>query len=422
MDRISARNVLVHLLAPGASSYDIATRTHSLAPPPGRIVRNLSHLKTPRGADPLLLTGALKSDSPVWERFVELSGDSDAPLLIVATGFPNQRPAQRAAERLGERLGVAHISVVLDADSDEELHIDEPVRGVIVLARDQSLLQPAQLGALRTAWLSGTPLLLDGAAAPLPGVVFSAHAPTPEEAEAAELATQRSFLEGRTVLTDGLQLLNAAFEPQLLADNRWGRLFSLAYAYPKRVAFGFADGAALGAIGALAARLHALTGARVVAADLSSFRVTLAQQAGIEAFVPQGSLAEAFAQILPGGADVVVDATGALAVLPQAIEVAKPKPWDDSADPGARLVIQGSYPDAFSVPYQPAFRRELSLHVPRDAQPRDFRAVLDFMARGTLDVGGLISDVRSPEVAADTYAALAEPDAELITVAFQWHA
>jgi threonine dehydrogenase-like Zn-dependent dehydrogenase len=62
------------------------------------------------------------------------------------------------------------------------------------------------------------------------------------------------------------------------------------------------------------------------------------------------------------------------------------------------------------------------LHVPRDAQPRDFRAVLDFMARGTLDVGGLISDVRSPEVAADTYAALAEPDAELITVAFQWHA
>ena len=176
----------------------------------------------------------------------------------------------------------------------------------------------------------------------------------------------------------------------------------------------------LGAIGALAARLCALTGARVVAADLSSFRVTLAQQAGIEAFVPQGALAEAFAQILPEAADVVVDATGAPAVLPQAIEVAKMKPWDDSADPGPRFVIQGSYPDAFSVPYQPAFSRELSLHVPRDAQPRDFRAVIDFMARGALDVSGIISDVRSPETAAETYAALAEPGAELITVAFRW--
>ena len=176
----------------------------------------------------------------------------------------------------------------------------------------------------------------------------------------------------------------------------------------------------LGAIGALAARLHALTGARVVAADLSPYRVTLSQQTGIEAFVPQGALAEAFAAKLPGGADVVVDATGAPAVLPQAIEVAKQKPWDDGADLGARFVVQGSYPDTFSIPYQPAFRRELSFHVPRDAQPRDFRTVLDFMQRGVLDVSGIISDVRPPESAAETYAALAEPSAELITVAFQW--
>jgi 2-desacetyl-2-hydroxyethyl bacteriochlorophyllide A dehydrogenase len=176
----------------------------------------------------------------------------------------------------------------------------------------------------------------------------------------------------------------------------------------------------LGAIGALAARLHALTGAHVVAADLSPFRVALAQQAGIEAFVPQGALAEAFAAKLPGGADVVVDATGAPAVLLQAIEVARQKPWDDSADPGARFVVQGSYPDTFSIPYQLAFRRELSFHVPRDAQPRDIRAVLDFMERGALDVSNVISAVRSPETAAETYSALAEPGAELITVAFQW--
>ena len=244
-ETISARNVLVHLLAPGASSYDLAARTHSLAPPPQRVVRQLAPIKTPKGAGPLLVTGALKNDSPVWARFGELSADSDAPLLIVATGFPNQRPAQRAAERLGEQLGGDYTAVVLDADSDAPLHIDEPVRGIVVLARDQSLLRPAQLGALKEAWLAGTPLMLDGAAAPLAGAVFSAHPPLPEEAEAAEIATQRSFLEGRTVITDGLRLLDATFEPQLLADNRWGRLFSLAYTHPKQVAFGLADGAAL---------------------------------------------------------------------------------------------------------------------------------------------------------------------------------
>ncbi|MFN3332584.1 MAG: hypothetical protein ACK47M_08750 [Caldilinea sp.] len=88
------------------------------------------------------------------------------------------------------------------------------------------------------------------------------------------------------------------------------------------------------------------------------------------------------------------------------------KPWDDGADPGARVVLQGSYVDAFSVPYQPAFRRELSLHVPRDVQPRDVRSVLD--------VSSVNSDVRPPEAAAETYAALAEPSVALITAAFQW--
>jgi cyanophycinase-like exopeptidase len=85
------------------------------------------------------------------------------------------------------------------------------------------------------------PLLLDGAAAALAGAQFSAHAPTPEDAEAAEIATQRAFLAGRTVITDGLGLLNITVEPQLLVDNRWGRLFSLAYRRPDILTLGLSD-------------------------------------------------------------------------------------------------------------------------------------------------------------------------------------
>jgi bacteriochlorophyllide a dehydrogenase len=176
----------------------------------------------------------------------------------------------------------------------------------------------------------------------------------------------------------------------------------------------------LGLIGALAARLHAASGAEVVAADLSPFRTAVAQQAGVNAFVPDESLAAAFQKVFPGGADVVVDATGHPGVLAQALEVARNKPWDDSAEAGPRLVIQGSYASGFSVPYDPAFQRELTLYVPRDTQPRDIRAVLDLMVRGKLDLDGIITEVRTPESASETYAALRDPAAPLVTAAFRW--
>ncbi len=176
----------------------------------------------------------------------------------------------------------------------------------------------------------------------------------------------------------------------------------------------------LGAIGLLAAQLYTLSGARLVAADVSPYRVANARQTGLEAFVPQGELGESFRTFFPGGADVVVDATGVPSVLVQSIEVARDKPWDDSPEPGARVVIQGSYAGEWRLPYQAAFAKELSFYVPRDAQPRDIRAMLDLIARGKLNLDALISDVRSPETAPETYAALDEPGAALITVAFKW--
>lgn len=107
-------------------------------------------------------------------------------------------------------------------------------------------------------------------------------------------------------------------------------------------------------------------------------------------------------------------------MLAQSLEAAKDKGWDDLAEPGARLIVQGSYAGEFSLPYNAAFLRELSIHVPRDVQPRDVRAALDLMTRGKLSLEGLVSEVRAPEAAPETYAALADPNAALITVAFNW--
>ncbi len=178
--------------------------------------------------------------------------------------------------------------------------------------------------------------------------------------------------------------------------------------------------AGLGPIGQLSARIHAASGARTVCADLSPERVEAARKAGLEAVVPEKGLAAAFRDVFPGGADIVVDATGFPAVLPEAIALAKEIPWDDSLTPGARFLVQGSYPDGFSIPYHAAFFKEIVFYLPRADQPRDARAVLDLMARGKLAARDLISEVRPPEEAQKVYTALRQPKGSLLTVAFQW--
>ncbi|HAJ36450.1 MAG TPA: hypothetical protein DCL15_12235 [Chloroflexi bacterium] len=176
----------------------------------------------------------------------------------------------------------------------------------------------------------------------------------------------------------------------------------------------------LGAIGQMSARLFAAAGARVLAADLSPARVALAQAAGVEAFVPSGAVGAAVRQRLPAGADIVVDATGAAPVLHQAIEIARELGWDDSLLQGARIVVQGSYPEDISIPYQAAFLKEANILVPRDMQPRDVRAILDLMARANFRIDDLLTTVVTPVRAPEMYARLRHTASEMVTAVFAW--
>ena len=176
----------------------------------------------------------------------------------------------------------------------------------------------------------------------------------------------------------------------------------------------------LGAIGQLAARLHRLTGARVVAADLSPDRVALARAGGIEAVVPAEGLVAAFRVLQPAGADVVVDSTGAPPVLPQAVLLAKTKPWDNSLTEPTRLVIQGSYPADVAFDYHQAFYRELAVHFPRDNQTRDLLAILRFLGSGRLKTRDLVSEVCAPGDAQRIYSGLRAAKPGLLTAVFQW--
>jgi 2-desacetyl-2-hydroxyethyl bacteriochlorophyllide A dehydrogenase len=176
----------------------------------------------------------------------------------------------------------------------------------------------------------------------------------------------------------------------------------------------------LGPIGQLAARMHGLTGARVVAADVAPDRVALARAAGIEAVVAEQGLVAALAPLQPQGADVVVDATGAAPVLQQSILLAKSKPWDNTLTEPTRLIVQGSYPENVVFDYQQAFMRELAVHFPRDNQARDVQAVLRFLASGRLKVRDLISEVCAPCDAQGVYTALRAAKPGLVTAVLRW--
>ncbi len=176
----------------------------------------------------------------------------------------------------------------------------------------------------------------------------------------------------------------------------------------------------LGPIGQLAARLHALAGARVVAADLDPSRVAVANAGGIKALVPGDGLVAAFRRVQPQGADVVVDSTGAVPVLQQSVLLARMKPWDNTITEPARLVIQGSYAENVIFDYHQAFFRELSVHFPRDNQPRDIEAVLRLLAGGRLKTRDLVTKIVKPAGAPEIYAALRAAQPGLLTAVIQW--
>jgi 2-desacetyl-2-hydroxyethyl bacteriochlorophyllide A dehydrogenase len=174
----------------------------------------------------------------------------------------------------------------------------------------------------------------------------------------------------------------------------------------------------LGVIGQLSARLFHATGARVVACDRSAWRVSRATDVGIEGVQSTGSPADAVRSILTDGADIVVDCTGSSAVLSQSLLAAKDLGWGDRLDLGPTLVLQGSYADNVVFDYDAAFRRELTVKVPRDTRPADFRAVLDFLQRDILRIQDLL-DVFEPIDAPEAYRRLSEQN-ETITGVFKW--
>jgi len=232
---MSFRNIVYHLLAPGDVTYDLNTRTSSLANPAPTLERSFDSLTLPAGAGPLILSGDLidnLEDSAVLNEFKAIAGEN---IFIVATGYPSGRSAETAIKKYSEALGMDVQSVFVE---DQPIEIPEGTSGVLVIGKNQSKVKPEALAALKDFWLAGNPVMADNAAMPMFGAFYAPHEPTPDDSELEELATQKSFWQGRTKIAEGLGWLNITLEPQIIADKRFGRLTSLAYNHPELLAFG----------------------------------------------------------------------------------------------------------------------------------------------------------------------------------------
>jgi cyanophycinase len=243
---LSIHDVLTHLLAPGAYTYDLTTRQHSLAPLPRQEPRSFDTLRTPAGAGTLLLGGNLEytlAGSPILARLVELSGGAGANILIVADGYATEVEAQSAAAAYATALGVASTTVVI---TGAPTPAEGSFTGILLIGKDKSLVNPAEVATvIGTRWQTGTPLLADNAMAAVLGAWYTNHPPTDIEGPNEELDVQGAFIAGNTIVAQGLGWISASFEPTLLWDKRLGRWFSLGYAYPETLVIGLTDDTAL---------------------------------------------------------------------------------------------------------------------------------------------------------------------------------
>ncbi len=299
---LSARNILVSLLSPGNSAYDLKTRVGQMEnqtyPAPQKIERSFNTLTLPPGAGALLLSGDISGtleNNLILKRFIELAGGPNANLLVIADGgasaSANERTAQRYADVL-VKLGAA--AAVGNAETPSE-----SVTGFVLVGRDASKMTPPEW--LREPWLAGKPILADNAAATLLGSFYAAHPPGPTEGEEAEAANQQSFWQGKTDIRPGVGLINLTLQPQMLDNNRFGRLFSLAYNHPDQLAIGLNTNTAL-EITSAGARVLGENGIFVL--DLRSAQLGLGSNNG---FVIFNGLLDVFApgeMVQPEPADV----------------------------------------------------------------------------------------------------------------------
>ncbi len=245
---LSLRNILFHTIAPGGSSYNLTNRVHSLGAPFPIVRRQFEALDLPQGAGSLILAGEFITPdirNEILLGFANLSGGQNTRLLFLTIGYPSTEYAQEDAIFITKDLGFTIDFQNITPGDTKPVEIPAGYTGIILMSHDPSQISIESLANVREAWLAGLSLMAIDAAASAIGTYFTANPPPPANEIPAELAAQKSFINGDINIKPGLNILKFNLETRLLAENRWGRLISLAYHHHTLLGLGLNDDTAI---------------------------------------------------------------------------------------------------------------------------------------------------------------------------------
>jgi 2-desacetyl-2-hydroxyethyl bacteriochlorophyllide A dehydrogenase len=168
-----------------------------------------------------------------------------------------------------------------------------------------------------------------------------------------------------------------------------------------------------GVIGQTAAQIARIRGAEVLAADIAPNRLELAAKYSADAvFNPQdGDLAAEVRRRKPEGADLVVEASGNKALIPQAIDLVRPL---------GRVLLQGWYPGDVAFNFHQAHGRRPTLAVTCGMDREANRQAVAWLAEGRLTLAPLLTHLFKPERAGEAYEMMRTRPGDFLGVAFDW--
>ena len=243
---LAIHGLVTHLIPPGGFGYDLIKRRPLVdgrsLPAPSIAGRAFNALKLPAGYGPLLLAGDLGSDrsGSVTQRFVTLSGGSNARLVVLALGYAKSTDAQADAKAFAAALQAQVTNPVQWFVIDSKVNptaVQNAIAnatGLLVTAPDQSRVMnafasaPGITSALQSAWAGGKTLLADNAVAAALGQAMSAD-PTPSSASL-EDDSMGDFLYSGVTIQPGLNWISGiVVEPRMVMDRHWGRAYNHLY-------------------------------------------------------------------------------------------------------------------------------------------------------------------------------------------------
>jgi len=232
--QFSARNILLHQLAPGPYGYDLEARRHSLADPDSFMKRDFSSLSIPKNSGAVYISGAadihLAADSVSSELKASLT-NVEGEILVLLVDYQdniNTTTIERLYSNYFQRP-VRIIKLPVQGSDFELLELDN-IAAMVLLARPGSTIPAGAFHQINNSWQQGTPLLINSAAAQLLGTSY-----TPLRQN---LPNTSSINIDRIPTKAGASMFDFSLTSSLLIGNRWQSMLSTAFQHPENLSIG----------------------------------------------------------------------------------------------------------------------------------------------------------------------------------------